>query len=243
MYKIKLKTKRQHKKTALILLLTPLFLLNVGCENKPPNTYKTENTLENQVEVKTKETNKTSDINSNTTANSKAIKKEDITKETSKRKQNINPNPSKYELIDLYDVRVIDGDTVHGMDVNRNKIKVRMLGIDAPESSQPMGDASTNSLESCVFHSPEVKILVDKNNKTDKYGRYLAKVKSGVVDCNLYQVENGMAYYYRHYASSLPPEEQPVFDMAENYAKNNNVGVWSQNLVKPWDYRKDNKAN
>lgn len=225
-----------------ILAITPLILLNASCENKAPNTYKADNPIEAVEDKKEAKDNINAEVEPRLNNDTSANKEEEILKEINKRKLNLNPDVNKYELINLYDVRVVDGDTVHGLDINRDKIKVRMLGIDAPESSQPMGEMSTRSLEQCVFHNPEVRLLVDKDNKTDRYGRYLAKVNSGVVDCNLYQVENGMAYYYRQYAKDLPEGDQFAFDIAETHAKNNSIGVWSMDLEKPWDYRKVNRA-
>lgn len=148
---------------------------------------------------------------------------------------------SNFESISLYDVYVVDGDTVHGYDTNHTKIKVRMLGSDAPESSQPMGKDSKASLETCISSSPNITLSFDSSNKTDRYGRYLAIVNSGVTDCNLYQISNGMAYYYRDYSDGLPNEKKPQFDSAEYNAKQQRIGVWSQDLQRPWDYRKSKR--
>ena len=47
-------------------------------------------------------------------------------------------------------VRVIDGDTMEVIPPNRKSERVRLLGIDAPESNQAYGKNSTNTLRQCV---------------------------------------------------------------------------------------------
>lgn len=246
MKSLKLKRKNLNKSLLYVSYILVSSIAITGCFDKTPNDLSDIDPIAKTKEVSKQVSDKYGDdIKStvNNTVNSvKNIQPKTVEEAITHQQQNLNPNPSKFELINLYDTYVVDGDTVHGYDINRNKIKVRMLGIDAPESSQPMGKDSKASLEQCVSHSDDITLLVDNKNKTDRYGRHLAIVNSGIIDCNLYQVEQGMAYFYRDYADGLPNSKQPEFDTAESRAKQNKVGVWSQNLERPWEYRKSKRS-
>ena len=48
-------------------------------------------------------------------------------------------------------IKVSDGDTITVLDSNNQKHKIRLKGIDAPESQQAFGDISTQSLSELVY--------------------------------------------------------------------------------------------
>lgn len=77
-------------------------------------------------------------------------------------------------------IRVVDGDTVEadldlGCDVHVN-LGLRLIGINAPESSTPEGPVATETLRRLVAaYGVDGKILVrTEKDRTEKYGRYLA---------------------------------------------------------------------
>jgi len=88
-------------------------------------------------------------------------------------------------------VRVIDGDTVDldvdlGMGVWRKKLRVRLLGINAPETnrraSRNAGIAAKNYLK-LKLGPPGTQLMIRTHkDKTGKYGRYLAEIWSMDVD-------------------------------------------------------------
>jgi endonuclease YncB( thermonuclease family) len=69
-------------------------------------------------------------------------------------------------------IKVSDGDTITVLDDNNQKHKIRLKGIDAPESQQVYGDISTQSLNELVYDK-EMLVTWDKK---DKYYRILGKV-------------------------------------------------------------------
>lgn len=160
------------------------------------------------------------------------------TEDTADYKQEVQDGSHEIWLHNLY---VVDGDTIHGLDENDKIIKVRMTGIDAPESSQPMGEESRQSLVKCVSDSKKALVVVQNNNATDKYGRTLGRVESTETDCNQYQIENGMAWFYEDYSDKLGGDIKGFYKSTQDRAKENQVGIWSMDLQKPWDYRKENK--
>ena len=83
-------------------------------------------------------------------------------------------------------VSVSDGDTLRVL-VDDQQIKIRLGGIDAPESDQPFGQASKRYLAEAVAGQTVVVIF----EKKDRYGRVIGKVLLDGADMNLRQVEAG----------------------------------------------------
>ncbi|MCR8712151.1 thermonuclease family protein [Campylobacter sp. W0066.1] len=67
--------------------------------------------------------------------------------------------------------RVIDGDTIEAK-FEDEKLKIRLFGIDAPESDQAYGKMATQFLKAIVLNKEVVLNVKDE----DKYGRILAIV-------------------------------------------------------------------
>ncbi|MBA2962164.1 MULTISPECIES: thermonuclease family protein [Ramlibacter] len=92
-------------------------------------------------------------------------------------------------------VGVSDEDTITVLDDERVQHKVRLAGIDAPEKLQAFGARSKQSLSACAFGQ---RAHVD-GEKVDHYGRLVGKVVVSGVDCNLRQVQAGLAWHYKQY--------------------------------------------
>lgn len=91
-------------------------------------------------------------------------------------------------------VAIADGDTLTVLDAGNRQHKIRLDGIDAPESSQDWGSRAKQSLSDLVFG----KTVTVISSKKDKYGRTLGKVMLDKRDINLEQIRRGMAWFYRH---------------------------------------------
>src|SRR5688572_21480041 len=105
-------------------------------------------------------------------------------------------------------VGVHDGDTITVLDADRKQHKIRLAGIDAPESRQAFGNRSKENLSRLVF-GQDVRIDWQKR---DRYGRIVGKVWTvsqdancrtaecpKTLDANLAQVTVGMAWHYKDY--------------------------------------------
>lgn len=148
------------------------------------------------------------------------------------------PLQAGWKVLNTTGVRVIDGDTVEILVAGAQSERVRLLGIDAPESKQKYGKQSTETLTSCVKNQP-VSILY---NETDRYGRLLGIVQAGTTDCNYMQVVQGSAWHYKQYQKGQPKGDAPKYAAAEKDANNFGKGLWGEvNPQAPWDFRKANK--
>ena len=137
-------------------------------------------------------------------------------------------------------VRVYDGDTVKavGHDI---EIKVRLVGIDAPETSkgkrkagQPFGRKAEKYLAQLVLN----KVVDIRGYGSDRYGRILAEIYIEEKNINLEMVKTGYAEVY----NGSPPRGLYMKDYrtAEDWARSSGQGIWSQgdNYISPALWRK-----
>lgn len=126
--------------------------------------------------------------------------------------------------------RVVDGDTI---EIHAQRI--RLFGIDAPESSQTClrggrpercGQIAANALADEIGR----QTVTCKQRDTDRYGRIVAVCYAGGVDLNGWMVEHGQAIAYRHYSRDYVP--------AEDRARAARRGIWSTEFQDPADYRR-----
>ena len=81
-------------------------------------------------------------------------------------------------------VGVSDGDTITVLSAERVRNRIRLQGIDAPESGQAFGSVSKRTLSDLVFG----QTVVVRFDKQDRYGRILGVVFLGSQDINLEMV-------------------------------------------------------
>lgn len=126
---------------------------------------------------------------------------------------------------------VIDGDTieVHGQ-------RIRLSGIDAPESSQLCQDSKG---EDYRCGQKAALALSDKIGRqpvrcvgktTDRYGRLVAVCYLKELDLGAWLVSEGLAIDYRKYSSDYLDEEQA--------AREQRKGLWQGEFAEPWEWRK-----
>ena len=132
-------------------------------------------------------------------------------------------------------VKVADGDTLT-VNVDGEKTKIRLCGIDAPEKAQALGEESKLLLEKLALN----KQVAFSEIERDRYGRTVAEVfvlGASEVFVNGDMVQNGMAYHYDRYSGKCPNRD--VIMDAEKIAQSKNSGVWASSNIRPWDYRKN----
>lgn len=127
-------------------------------------------------------------------------------------------------------VKVIDGDTVDILTVKKQKIRVRLLDIDAPERGQAFGNASRRYLASLIAG----KNVSVKENKKDIYKRTLGTIFFNEVNINAKMVESGYAWAYRYKGVA----DNKIMVKLEVNAKQNKKGLWKdKHPIAPWDFR------
>lgn len=136
-------------------------------------------------------------------------------------------------------VGVADGDTITVLGAGNQQTRIRLQGIDAPESRQAFGQVSKRNLSDLIFG----RQVVIAYEKTDRYGRTLGKVLAGGRDVNLEQVKAGLAWHYKYYQDEQSPDDRRLYAEAETEARSAGRGLWADPApIPPWDYRRGKRA-
>ena len=131
-------------------------------------------------------------------------------------------------------IRVSDGDTIVVLTEDKEQVRIRLCGIDAPESDQPFGDEATEFVRELVF-AEQVEI---KERYLDRYGRTIATVflPDGTV-LGEALIRSGFAWVYPRYC-----DEEPMcswWDRLQQKARENELGLWADDdPVPPWEWRR-----
>lgn len=141
------------------------------------------------------------------------------------------------ESVEAKVVKVSDGDTITLLR-DRTQIKIRLLGIDAPEKSQPFGEVCRKTLAELVAGKT---VRVDIAAR-DRYGRAIGKVLVGDRDANLAQIEAGCAWHYKQYSRNQTARDRELYSDQELKARREKRGLWRDPRPQaPWEYRKSQR--
>jgi len=119
--------------------------------------------------------------------------------------------------LETYEIqKIIDGDTLELSTGER----VRLKGINTPESSMPYYTEAKTFLQSIVQN----KLIQIENHGTDKYGRILAHIFINNRNVNAQILEQGLATLYYYESDSHYDELKE----AEEFARQNQKGLWQK---------------
>ena len=117
--------------------------------------------------------------------------------------------------------------------------RIRLAGIDAPSNDQlclnPSGERWTCG---AAAHEALQKFAGDKPwichvQRTDRFGRSVAKCEISGEDVSQWMVKNGWALAYVRYSQAYTAEEKAARDAR--------AGIWAGAFIAPWDWRVRNK--
>ena len=137
--------------------------------------------------------------------------------------------------------RAVDGDTLVISLKGGQQKRVRLYGVDAPETKQlcqqngadwPCGAASTDVLRAVIEGAEGAVHCVVLN--VDRFGRDVAVCDARRQDLSAAMVRSGWALAYREYGGA-------ALDGAEEAARSARVGLWrTGNVVQPpWEWRRE----
>ena len=128
---------------------------------------------------------------------------------------------------------VVDGDT---LDIGDKRI--RMYGIDAPETRQSCrtetqtyrcGRDATTALGDKIGQRP----VACHRKDVDRYGRIVAVCWIGADDLNAWMVWHGWAVAYRRFSTD--------YVLHEDAAKKARRGIWRGRFIMPWKWRRGDR--
>ncbi|MFN3347382.1 thermonuclease family protein [Pseudorhodoplanes sp.] len=126
---------------------------------------------------------------------------------------------------------VIDGDTI---EIRGQRI--RLFGIDAPESSQlcvrPNGEPWRCGQQASFALADRIgrATVRCEQRDLDRYGRVVAVCFQGIEDLGRRMVQHGWAVAFRRYSLDYVGDE--------NIARRNRANIWSGEFDMPWDWRR-----
>lgn len=140
---------------------------------------------------------------------------------------------AKGSVVQVQVVGVSDGDTVTLLTDKNTEVRMRLNGIDAPESKQSFGARAKERLSDLIYG----KTVTAKIDGTDRYGRALGEITYGGASVNDRMVRDGLAWWYRQYA-----KKDTDLERFETEARNARRGLWSEpNPQEPWAWRKERR--
>jgi len=160
---------------------------------------------------------------------------------------NITQAKEPIRTIEGYVTKISDGDTIQ-VNCQGAKVKVRLYGIDAPETEksnkktghvskpgQPYGEEAYQALKSKV-NRKSVKLDI---MAVDQYKRSVGIVWLDGKNINKEMVAEGYAWAYRQYLDR--PHASEYIEL-EDQARAKRLGLWEQNNPQPpWEFRRSLK--
>ncbi|CAH8384781.1 unnamed protein product [Eruca vesicaria subsp. sativa] len=142
-----------------------------------------------------------------------------------------------YTKADALHQKIIDSGyrvlNIQNEEVLARKFRIRLRGIDAPESQMPFGKEAQEELLKIVQWK-SLKVLVYGE---DQYGRCVGDIYCNGVFVQEAMLKKGLAWHYVAY------DKRMVLAKWEKEARQKRVGLWaSSNPEKPWDWRKNRRA-
>lgn len=135
----------------------------------------------------------------------------------------------KEQLITVQFSQHVDGDTTWFL-INNQKVKVRYLLIDTPETVkvgvdlQPFGQEASDRTKQLLSEAGRIELMLDKGEPLDAYGRLLAYI---FVDDQLVQdvlIREGLARVA--YANNPSTTYLQQLQESQKIAKNEELGIW-----------------
>jgi micrococcal nuclease len=155
-----------------------------------------------------------------------------VTKSLQSAQQQDSSDLSKYHGKQFVVTKVVDGDTldIDIPDGNYNHTRIRLLGIDTPETKDPrtgpmyFGKEASDFATKLAF-GKQVTIFLDKDRKSrDKYHRLLAYIQlTDGTFLNEVLLNEGYAYAYLPFKHGLFNK----YKQLESVARNQKKGLWA----------------
>lgn len=129
--------------------------------------------------------------------------------------------------------RVIEGDFVA-----LGNLKIRLVGIDAPEMAQQCTGSDGGFWECAAQAEDRMREMLRSaelvecfSNSRDNYGHYVASCQADGQDIGARLVEEGLAW---------PNREQGYYQPEVEAAQAENLGIWQAETLPPWEWRSQN---
>lgn len=162
------------------------------------------------------------------------VKRDLIFAELFQREDGVKPRPPlpRFSFVDITDI--ISGDTIEVRTHSKERLLVRLTGIDSPEIGQPWGEQARHFVNERIAgkHLPIICTGMDDT------GFPSVNVLQQPGFLNLQLVSAGLAWYSRDH------ERHEWMDPYETAARNAQLGLWgdSREPIPPWEWRQSGET-
>jgi len=131
-------------------------------------------------------------------------------------------------------IEVNSGDVITISNLNR-PVRVKLLGVDAPELDQAFGDVAKKHLSDLVF---DKGVLVNYSGiAADR--SLTGRVSLNDADIGAQMIRDGAAWFDLNSMDRLSATDREVYQQSEQAARSEHRGLWQQtNPVAPWEFVK-----
>lgn len=128
---------------------------------------------------------------------------------------------------------VVDGGSFAMVSLN-HPLKVKLIGVAAPDQSQSYAGLSRQHLSDLVLD----KFVTVRFSALDG-GFLVAQVQAGEMDVNAQMIRDGGAWYNQADERLLNEAERQVYAKSQDAARGERRGLWQdESPVSPWEFRK-----
>ena len=131
-------------------------------------------------------------------------------------------------------VEVNSGDVITIFNLNR-PVRVKLLGVAAPEFNQAFSDVAKKHLSDLLF---EKSVLVEYAGIASDHS-LIGRVLLNDADIGAQMIRDGVAWFDPNHGNRLSESDREVYQQSEQAARSEKRGLWQQeNPVAPWEFVK-----
>ena len=129
-------------------------------------------------------------------------------------------------------IEINDGDEITIFSMNR-PVRIRLIGIDAPERNQPFGDIARQHLSDLVND----KVVVAEYSGISGDNSLIGRVLLNDVDISAQMLRDGAAWFDSR--ARLSDSQRDIYSQSEQAARKERRGLWqSEGAIAPWEFVK-----
>ena len=133
--------------------------------------------------------------------------------------------------------KVIDvnsGDVITIVNLNR-PVRVKLVGVDAPEMDQAFGDVAKKHLSDLIHD----KSVVVEYSGIAADGSVSGRVLLNEADIGAQMIRDGAAWFDPNNLSNLSGKDREIYQQSEQAARGERRGLWqADNPTAPWEFVK-----
>src|SRR5215210_265186 len=131
-------------------------------------------------------------------------------------------------------IEVNGGDVITVSNLNR-PVRIKLLGVDAPEMGQAFGDVAKKHLSDLIYD----KSVVVEYSGISADGSLAGRVLLNSTDIGAQMIRDGAAWFDLNNLSRLSATDREVYQQSEQAVRSERRGLWqAENPMAPWEFVK-----